>query len=80
MTGHISAEQLTKYVLYCEWLIFAAWRVQDNMSSFLQSVGACEKVFQLLDLFPSDQHLSQGKYSMSPPHLTLSDKWYWWLN
>nr|GMC93538.1 ABC transporter B family member 26, chloroplastic-like [Ipomoea batatas] len=44
MTGHISAEQLTKYVLYCEWLIFAAWRVQDNMSSFLQSVGACEKV------------------------------------
>ncbi|XP_019161646.1 PREDICTED: ABC transporter B family member 26, chloroplastic-like [Ipomoea nil] len=59
MTGHISAEQLTKYVLYCEWLIFAAWRVQDNMSSFLQSVGACEKVFQLLDLFPSDQHLSQ---------------------
>ncbi|KAL3833125.1 hypothetical protein ACJIZ3_007861 [Penstemon smallii] len=60
VTGCVSAEQLTKYILYCEWLIYAAWRVQDNMSSLLQSVGACEKVFQLMHLNPSCEFLSKG--------------------
>lgn len=59
--GHVSAEQLTKYVLYCEWLIFAAWRLQNSMSSLLQSLGACEKVFQLMHLPPSCELLSKGK-------------------
>ncbi|KAG6394640.1 hypothetical protein SASPL_145229 [Salvia splendens] len=44
LSGHVSTEQLTKYILYCEWLIYAAWRLQDSMSSLLQSVGACAKV------------------------------------
>ncbi|XP_028785826.1 ABC transporter B family member 26, chloroplastic isoform X4 [Neltuma alba] len=56
----VTAEQLTKYVLYCEWLIFATWRVTNSLSSFLQSIGACEKVFQMMDLLPSDQFLSKG--------------------
>ncbi|KAJ9562569.1 hypothetical protein OSB04_007729 [Centaurea solstitialis] len=57
LTGHASAEQLTKYVLYCEWLIYAAWRLADNFSSLLQSVGASEKVFQLIDVLPSSSRL-----------------------
>ncbi|KAI3474917.1 hypothetical protein Pfo_030228 [Paulownia fortunei] len=61
LTGCVSAEQLTKYVLYCEWLIYAAWRLQDSMSSLLQSVGACEKVFQLMHLPPSCEFLSEGR-------------------
>ncbi|KAL8043794.1 hypothetical protein ABFX02_08G007900 [Erythranthe guttata] len=60
LSGSVSAEQLTKYVLYCEWLIYAAWRLQDNMSSLLQSVGACEKVFHLMYLPPSSEFLSKG--------------------
>ncbi|KAE8021483.1 hypothetical protein FH972_007368 [Carpinus fangiana] len=60
MSGHVSPEQLTKYILYCEWLIYATWRLTDNLSSLLQSVGASEKVFQLIDLLPSDQFLSKG--------------------
>ncbi|KAG8384865.1 hypothetical protein BUALT_Bualt04G0162800 [Buddleja alternifolia] len=60
LSGSVSAEQLTKYVLYCEWLIYAAWRLQDSMSSLLQSIGACEKVFQLMHLSPSHQFLSKG--------------------
>ncbi|KZV19371.1 ABC transporter B family member 26, chloroplastic-like [Dorcoceras hygrometricum] len=59
-SSRFSAEQLTKYVLYCEWLIYAAWRIQDNMSSLLQSVGASEKVLQLMHLSPSSQFLSKG--------------------
>ncbi|XVF60231.1 hypothetical protein PTKIN_Ptkin08bG0028100 [Pterospermum kingtungense] len=61
MNSHVSPEQLTKYILYCEWLIYATWRVVDNSSSLLQSIGACEKVFQLMDLLPADQFLSHGK-------------------
>ncbi|TXG54715.1 hypothetical protein EZV62_019971 [Acer yangbiense] len=62
MTGYVSVEQLTKYVLYCEWLIYATWRVVDNLSSLLQSIGASEKVFQLMDLLPSNQFLSKGNF------------------
>ncbi|XP_044466070.1 ABC transporter B family member 26, chloroplastic-like isoform X2 [Mangifera indica] len=52
--------QLLTYVLYCEWLIYATWRVVDNLTSLLQSIGASEKVFQLVDLLPSNQFLSKG--------------------
>ncbi|KAK4417807.1 ABC transporter B family member 26, chloroplastic [Sesamum alatum] len=57
LSGGVSAEQLTKYILYCEWLIYAVWRLQDSMSSLLQSLGACEKVFQLMHLPPSSEFL-----------------------
>ncbi|KAK9925369.1 hypothetical protein M0R45_033693 [Rubus argutus] len=60
MSGRASPEQLTKYILYCEWLIYATWRVTDNVSSLVQSVGASEKVLQLVDLLPGDQFLSKG--------------------
>ncbi|GER29508.1 ABC transporter B family member [Striga asiatica] len=60
LTGSVTAEQLTKYVMYCEWLIYAAWRLQDSMASLLQSVGASEKVFQLMHLPPSSEFQSKG--------------------
>ncbi|KAJ4711045.1 ABC transporter B family protein [Melia azedarach] len=61
MTGNITAEQLTKFILYSEWLIYSTWWVGDNLSNLMQSVGASEKVFQLMDLMPSHQFLSKGK-------------------
>lgn len=61
MAGNITAEQLTKFILYSEWLIYSTWWVGDNLSSLMQSVGASEKVFQLMDLMPSDQFISKGK-------------------
>ncbi|KAL9390271.1 hypothetical protein Peur_018876 [Populus x canadensis] len=60
LAGHITAEQLTKFILYSEWLIYSTWWVGDNLSSLMQSIGASEKVFQLMDLLPSDQFLSKG--------------------
>lgn len=60
LNGNVSTEQLTKYVLYCEWLIYAAWRLQDSFASLLQSIGACEKVFQLMHLPASNEFLSKG--------------------
>ncbi|XP_031260396.1 ABC transporter B family member 26, chloroplastic isoform X3 [Pistacia vera] len=61
LKGSITAEQLTKFILYSEWLIYSTWWVGDNLSSLMQSVGASEKVFQLMDLMPSDQFISKGK-------------------
>ncbi|XP_038891220.1 ABC transporter B family member 26, chloroplastic-like isoform X2 [Benincasa hispida] len=60
LSGQTSAEQLTKYVLYCEWLVYATWRITDNLSSLLYSIAASETVFQLMDLLPSEQFLSKG--------------------
>ncbi|XP_011655397.1 ABC transporter B family member 26, chloroplastic isoform X2 [Cucumis sativus] len=60
LSGQTSAEQLTKYVLYCEWLIYATWRITDNLSSLLYSIAASETVFQLMDLLPSEQFLCKG--------------------
>ncbi|KAK9903879.1 hypothetical protein M0R45_000850 [Rubus argutus] len=60
LSGHITAEKLTKFILYSEWLIYATWWVGDNLSNLMQSVGASEKVFQLMDLLPSYQFISKG--------------------
>lgn len=57
---HVTVEQLTKYVLYCEWLIYATWRVTNSLTSLLQSIGASEQIFQLMNLLPSDQFLAKG--------------------
>ncbi|XP_010471059.1 PREDICTED: ABC transporter B family member 26, chloroplastic [Camelina sativa] len=60
LAGQITAEQLTKFLLYSEWLIYATWWVGDNLSSLMQSVGASEKVFQMMDLKPSEQFIAKG--------------------
>ncbi|CAH1434897.1 unnamed protein product [Lactuca virosa] len=60
MAGKITAEQLTKFILYSEWLIYSTWFVGDNLSNLMQSVGASEKVFQMMDLAPSQQFTSKG--------------------
>ncbi|KAJ3678314.1 hypothetical protein LUZ60_002117 [Juncus effusus] len=61
MSGRITAEKLTKFILYSEWLILSTWWIGDNWSSLMQSVGASEKVFRLMNLVPSYNNLSKGK-------------------
>ncbi|WVZ07940.1 hypothetical protein V8G54_021286 [Vigna mungo] len=61
LRSHVTVEQLTKYVLYCEWLIYATWRMTNSLTSLLQSIGASEQIFQLINLLPSDQFLAKGK-------------------
>ncbi|XP_057529243.1 ABC transporter B family member 26, chloroplastic [Amaranthus tricolor] len=60
LSGHLSAETLTKFLLYSEWLIYSTWWIGDNVSNLMQSVGASEKVFQLMDLLPSEQFTTEG--------------------
>lgn len=63
LTGYVSPEQLTKYILYCEWMIYATWRLVDSLTSLLQSIGASEEIFHLTSLSPSHQYPSKGKHT-----------------
>ncbi|KAH6828036.1 transporter associated with antigen processing protein 1 [Perilla frutescens var. hirtella] len=47
LSGHITAEQLTKFILYSEWLIYSTWWVGDNLSNLMQSIGASLRLQQL---------------------------------
>ncbi|CAJ1931362.1 unnamed protein product [Sphenostylis stenocarpa] len=47
LAGHITAEKLTKFILYSEWLIYSTWWVGDNVSNLMQSVGARIKLQRL---------------------------------
>ncbi|CAN1152233.1 ABC transporter B family member 26, chloroplastic [Linum perenne] len=69
LAGHITAEHLTKFILYSEWLIFSTWWVGDNLSSLMQSVGASEKVFKMMDLLPSDQFVAKGNLLLGLTYL-----------
>lgn len=60
MDGHITAEQLTKFIMYSEWVMHSAWWVGDYWSSLMQSIGASEKVFELIELPLCKQVTSQG--------------------
>ncbi|KAI4363609.1 hypothetical protein MLD38_019804 [Melastoma candidum] len=74
LKGRITAERLTKFILYSEWLIYSTWWVGDNLSSLMQSVGASEKVFQLMDLRPSNQFISEGlKFPKLVGHIKFND-------
>ncbi|GMP82662.1 hypothetical protein CsSME_00036871 [Camellia sinensis var. sinensis] len=48
LRGQITAERLTKFILYSEWLIFSTWWVGDSLSSLMQSVGARLKLQRLM--------------------------------
>ncbi|KAJ4757578.1 ATP-binding cassette sub-family B member 9 [Rhynchospora pubera] len=61
MSGRITAEKLTKFILYSEWLILSTWWIGDNWTSLMQSVGASEKVFRLMDLVPSTHFSLKGR-------------------
>ncbi|XP_078447214.1 transporter associated with antigen processing protein 1 isoform X2 [Wolffia australiana] len=61
MSGNFSAEQLTKFILYSEWSIFATWRMADNWSSLTQAVGASREVFNLMDCQPDKEFLVKGE-------------------
>lgn len=63
LAGYVSPEQLTKYILYCEWMIYATWRLVDSLMSLLRPIGASEEVFHLMSLSPSHQYLSKGKHT-----------------
>ncbi|KAH7446526.1 hypothetical protein KP509_01G060800 [Ceratopteris richardii] len=60
LMGKISAEQLTKFIFYSEWVVGSIWWVGDHWASLMQSIGASEEVFRLMQLPPSKQLIAGG--------------------
>eukprot|EP00897_Mesotaenium_endlicherianum_P010295 jgi/Mesen1/9294/ME000060S08736 len=61
MAGAISAEQLTKYILYAEWVVHSTWWVGDHWAAMMEAIGASARVFELLDLPKAPQLVNKGK-------------------
>ncbi|CAI7932054.1 unnamed protein product, partial [Closterium sp. NIES-54] len=59
MTGRISAEQVTQFVMYADWMAYNMWCAGDHWATLMDSIGACHRVFQLLDL-PNPEQLNKG--------------------
>ncbi|CAM6105183.1 unnamed protein product [Calypogeia fissa] len=77
MAGLITAEQLTKFVLYSEWVVHSTWWVGDHWASLMQAIGASEKVFSLLDLPPSQQLVSKGRtLPLVKGRIQFNDIWF----
>jgi len=58
--GALTAEQLTNFIFYIEFVIYASWNVCDEFTEFMEAVGASERVMNLLDSKPAPQ-LAAGK-------------------
>ncbi|CAI5932026.1 unnamed protein product [Closterium sp. NIES-64] len=58
-TGRISAEQVTQFVMYADWMAYNMWCAGGHWATLMDSIGACHRVFQLLDL-PHPEQLNQG--------------------
>ncbi|KAI5058685.1 hypothetical protein GOP47_0026855 [Adiantum capillus-veneris] len=62
LMGNITAEQLTKFILYSEWVVHSTWWIGDHWASLMQAIGSSEKVFELMDLPPSNQLINGGRH------------------
>ncbi|KAI5002997.1 hypothetical protein ZWY2020_027647 [Hordeum vulgare] len=73
-----TAEQLTKFTLYAEWLILSTWWIGDNWSSLMQSVGASEKSSVDGSSF-SKQLTSKGKtaFNLTPSFKSVLGYFNW---
>lgn len=61
MSGAISAEQLTKYILYAEGVVHCTWWVGEHWAYLMEAMGASERVFDLLELPLAPQLNSTGR-------------------
>lgn len=59
LQGVITAQQLTTFVLYVEFVTYASLNVCDQWGSIMESIGASERVMEFLDK-PSAPQLASG--------------------
>ena len=74
LNGVITAQQLTTFVLYVEFVTYASLNVCDQWGAIMESIGASERVMEFLDKPPAAQLapgrvLPQFSGSVRPPPL-----------
>lgn len=60
LKGVITAQQLTTFVLYVEFVTYASLSVCDQWGTIMESIGASERVMEFLDKPPAPQ-LAAGR-------------------
>ena len=60
LQGTITAQQLTTFVLYVEFVTYASLNVCDQWGSIMESIGASERVMEFLDK-PCAPQLAVGR-------------------
>lgn len=60
LQGTITAQQLTTFVLYVEFVTYASLNVCDQWGSIMESIGASERVMEFLDK-PCAPQLAAGR-------------------
>ena len=60
LQGIITAQQLTTFVLYVEFVTYASLNVCDQWGSIMESIGASERVMEFLDK-PCAPQLAAGR-------------------
>ena len=60
LKGVITAQQLTTFVLYVEFVTYASLNVCDQWGAIMESIGASERVMEFLDKPPAAQ-LAPGR-------------------
>ena len=60
LKGIITAQQLTTFVLYVEFVTYASLNVCDQWGSIMESIGASERVMEFLDK-PCAPQLAAGR-------------------
>ncbi|GAX80034.1 hypothetical protein CEUSTIGMA_g7473.t1 [Chlamydomonas eustigma] len=53
--GALTAEQLTNFIFYVEFVVYSSLNVCDQYTEFMEAVGASERVIQLLEAKPARQ-------------------------
>lgn len=60
LKGVITAQQLTTFVLYVEFVTYASLNVCDQWGSIMESIGASERVMEFLDT-PAAPQIAAGR-------------------
>jgi len=78
LQGRVTAQQLTTFVLYVEFVTYASLNVCDQVGSIMESIGASERVMEFLDK-PCAPQLAPGRVlpdfsgTVTPPPSPLQE-------
>mmetsp|Transcript_17526 Transcript_17526/g.52590 ORF Transcript_17526/g.52590 Transcript_17526/m.52590 type:complete len:687 (+) Transcript_17526:397-2457(+) len=79
INGHLSAGQLSSFVVYAIFVSGNVGQLAGVFSSLMQAVGASERVFELLDRAPLMDQPHHGRKPTGQPeggHIKLQNVWF----
>ncbi|GLI70491.1 hypothetical protein VaNZ11_015397, partial [Volvox africanus] len=73
LTGNLTAEQLTNFIMYVEFVTYASLNVCDEFTEICEAVGASERVVAMLEAPPAPQIAAGATLPSFRGQVTLRD-------